>query len=387
MWLIALIVASAVMGLTLLTPALPLIQGDLGASSGAVQQLLTVYLVALAVGQLVYGTVSDRIGRRPILLFGALLYGLGWPVAAGADSIETLTFYRIIQGLGAAACLSMGRAIVNDCFDRIDAARNMSTVVAMMAIVPVLSLAFGGVLAQTVGWTGTMVVTSAGGFVVFALALFMVRETNLNRTNSINIAAVISTYGTVLQNRIFFFFALTSGMQVGMFFAMNGFMPYQYQRLGYSPIEFGFWFSLTSVFYLLGNAINRFYFVSRGIERAAMIGCSLTLISVVSLYVTQAAGLTHALSLALPCSLFGFSNGIVIANTTIGAISAAGRHAGTGTGLAGAWQMAAGGISGAIIVGLGGAQDFQLAASGLIVMSLISVCSISYIYRRRANLT
>ena len=387
MWLIALIVASAVMGLTLLTPALPLIQGDLGASSGAVQQLLTVYLVALAVGQLVYGTVSDRIGRRPILLFGALLYGLGGAVAAGADSIETLTFYRIIQGLGAAACLSMGRAIVNDCFDRIDAARNMSTVVAMMAIVPVLSLAFGGVLAQTVGWTGTMVVTSAGGFVVFALALFMVRETNLNRTNSINIAAVISTYGTVLQNRIFFFFALTSGMQVGMFFAMNGFMPYQYQRLGYSPIEFGFWFSLTSVFYLLGNAINRFYFVSRGIERAAMIGCSLTLISVVSLYVTQAAGLTHALSLALPCSLFGFSNGIVIANTTIGAISAAGRHAGTGTGLAGAWQMAAGGISGAIIVGLGGAQDFQLAASGLIVMSLISVCSISYIYRRRANLT
>ena len=115
MWLIALIVASAVMGLTLLTPALPLIQGDLGASSGAVQQLLTVYLVALAVGQLVYGTVSDRIGRRPILLFGALLYGLGWPVAAGADSIETLTFYRIIQGFGAAACLLLGRPLVLDC--------------------------------------------------------------------------------------------------------------------------------------------------------------------------------------------------------------------------------------------------------------------------------
>ena len=385
MWLVALTVASSVMGITLLTPALPMIQGEFGVSSSAVQQLLTVYLVALAVGQLVYGTLSDRIGRRPILLFGALLYGFGGAAASMADSIESLTFYRIIQGLGAAACLSMGKAIVNDCFDRSDAARNMSTVSAMLAVVPILALALGGILVQTAGWAGPMVVISAGGFVVFMLALMMIRETNLNRTSSINIAAVITAYRTVLQNRIFVFFALASGMQVGMFFALNGFMPYQYQRLGFSPIEFGFWFSLTPVSYLLGNAMNSIYFVSRGIERASMIGCLLTLVSVLALYTTQAVGLTHALSLALPGILFGFANGIVVANTTIGAISAAGRHAGTGTGLAGSWQMAIGGIAGAIIVGMGGAQNFQLAVSGLIIMSLISVGSMYYVYRRWAN--
>lgn len=387
MWLIALTVASSVMGITLLTPALPLVQEEFGVSSTAVQQLLTVYLVALAVGQLVYGTLSDRIGRKPILLFGAMLYGFGGAAAAMADSIESLTFYRIIQGLGAAACLSMGKAIVNDCFDRTEAARNMSIMSAMLAVVPILALTLGGALVQTAGWTGPMVVISIGGFVVFALALTMIRETNLNRTSSINIAAVITAYRTVLQNRIFVFFALTSGMQVGMFFALNGFMPYQYQRLGFSPIEFGLWFSLTPVCYLLGNAINSVYFVSRGIERASMTGCLLTLVSVIALYTTQAVGLTHALSLALPGALFGFANGIVVANTTIGAISAAGVHAGTGTGLAGSWQMAIGGIAGAIIVGIGGAENFQLAAGGLIVMSLISVGSMYYVYRRRAILT
>ena len=369
------------MGITLLTPALPMIQGDFRVSSSAVQQLLTVYLVALAVGQLVYGTLSDRIGRRPILLFGAMLYGFGGAAASMADSIEALTFYRIIQGLGAAACLSMGKAIINDCFDRADAARNMSTVSAMLAVVPILALNLGGVLVQTAGWKGPMAVISAGGFVVFTLALTMIRETNLNRTSSINSVAVITAYRTVLQNRIYVFFALTSGMQVGMFFALNGFMPYQYQRLGFSPIEFGLWFSLTPASYLLGNAMNSVYFVSRGIERASMIGCLLTLVSVVALYTTQAVGMKHALSLALPGILFGFANGIVVANTTIGAISAAGRHAGTGTGLAGAWQMAVGGIAGAIIVGLGGAQDFRLAVSGLILMSMISVGSIFYVYR------
>jgi hypothetical protein len=81
--------------------------------------------------------------------------------------------------------------------------------------------------------------------------------------------------------------------------------------------------------------------------------------------------------------LFGFANGIVIANTTIGAISASGRHAGTGTGLTGAWQMTVGGVAGAIIVGMGGAQNFQLAAGCLIIMSLISVGSIFYVYQRR----
>jgi len=303
-----------------------------------------------------------------------------------ADSIETLTFYRIIQGLDSAACLSMGKAIINDCFDRTEAARNLSSVSAMLAMVPVLALAFGGILVETTGWAGTMVVISAGGFLVFLLSIFMVRETNLNRASSISVSGLISAYGTVLRNRIFVYFTLTSGMQVGMFFALNGFLPYQYQRLGFSPIEFGIWFSLTPVSYLLGNTANRLYYISRGIERQAMIGCVLTLVSVVAFDMTQAVGMTHALSLAIPGILFGFANGIVVANATIGAISASGRHAGTGTGLTGAWQMTVGGVAGAIIVGMGGAQNFQLAARGLIIMSLISVGSIFYVYRRRDSL-
>jgi DHA1 family bicyclomycin/chloramphenicol resistance-like MFS transporter len=280
----------------------------------------------------------------------------------------------------------MGKAIINDCFDRTAAAQNLSTVSAMLAVVPILALAFGGILVQTSGWAGTMVVISAGGFLVFALSLFMIHETNLNRASSISITTVASAYRAVLQNRIFVLFTLTSGMQVGMFFALNGFLPYQYQRLGYSPIEFGLWFSLTPVSYLLGNTVNRLYFIERGIEKAAMIGCLLTLISVLGFYATQAAGMTHALSLAIPGILFGFANGIVIANATIGAISAAGRYAGTGTGLTGAWQMTVGGVAGAIIVGMGGAQNFQLAAGGLIIMSLISVGSIFFVYQRRDSL-
>ena len=386
MWVIAATVGSSVMGITLLTPALPLVQGDLGASSAAVQLLLTVYLAALAIGQLIYGTLSDRYGRRPILLFGAFLYGVGGALGTIADSIELLTAYRIVQGLGAAACLSMGRAMVNDCFERAIAAKHMATVQIMQALVPVLSLAFGGVLAQYAGWQGAMSVTSLAGFMVFLLAIFKTRETNQQPATTIDLKSIIKAYTTVLGNPVFLSFALTSGLQVGMFFAMNGFMPYQYERHGLTPMQFGFWFSLTSVFYLIGNTANRLYFVSRGIERAAMIGCGLSLLAVIALFTTQLVGMTHPLSLALPCCLFGFSNGIVIANSTIGAISAAGPNAGTGTGLAGAWQMAAGGLFGSIIVGLGGAQNFLIGATGMVLMSIASVFSIAVVFRMRNSL-
>ena len=383
MWFIALSVASAVMGLTLLAPALPLIQQEMSASNSAVQQLLTVYLMALAVGQLIYGTLSDRYGRRPVLLFGAMLYGIGGIAALFVSSVEFLTVMRGVQGLGAAACLAMGRAIINDCFERSEAARNMSTVAGMIAVVPILSLSLGGLLANVSGWQGVMAVTAASGFLVFAICYVRISETNRNPVVSINVAAVLSAYRVTLKDPVFFGFAMAGGMQVGMFFAMNGLLPFQYQRLGYSAAEFGLWFSLTPVSYIIGNYMNRRYFVSRGIERAAMIGCCLSVVAVLFMFVTQAFSFTHALSLALPCCLFGLANGIVVSNSTVGAISAAGKNAGTGTGIAGAWQMASGGIAGAVIVGLGGAQNFNVATAGLIVMSIVSVVSMSFVYRRQ----
>ena len=380
-WFIAIAFASAVGGMTLISPALPLVMADTGGTSTAVQLLLTAYLIALSAGQLIYGTVSDWLGRRPVLLFGAVLFSLGGIAAVFSNTIESLTLYRVIQGLGAAACLSMGRAIINDCFDRQDAARSMSTAQTIMAIVPVLALTFGGLLAEWGGWQSTMLVIAIAGIVLLIVALRTLKETNLHRVDSISLVSLISAYSNVLRRPVYLGFALTNGMQVGMFFSMLGFLPYQYGRLDVSPAEFGMWFALTPIFYILGNTANRYYFVERGIERTAMLGSILTLSSVLVMYTTQAAGIAHPLAIALPCCLFGFSNGIVISNTVVGAIHASGNHAGTGTGLLGAWQMAIGGVMGAVIIGLGGAEDFLLAVGILIIMSVISVSSMFFIYR------
>ena len=384
-WFLASCTACAVVGLTLLSPTLPLIKTELNVSSEAVQQLLSVYMIALAFGQLVYGPASDRFGRRPVLLFGAVLFSLAGIATLFTQSIDQLIVLRGIQGFGAAACIAMGRAIVNDVYVREEAARQMSTISMVLSIAPAASLAFGGIIAQSAGWKGAMAVLAVSGVIVFISGFFLVKETNVNRLNKINIQSVYAAYSSVLRNRMFLAWTMAGGMQIGIFFSLNGFLAYQYQRNGYSMAEFGMWFALTPISYLIGNTANRKWFVKQGIERAALIGCILSFIAVLSLSTTQALGLTHALSLALPCSLFGFSNGIIIANSTIGAISAAGKHAGTGSGIVGSWQMATGGIAGAIIVALGGAQVFSIATGTLIAMSMIAVVSMMFVYRRRTK--
>lgn len=373
-------------GLTILTPTLPLITSELGVSTVAVQQLLSVYLIALAIGQLVCGPLSDRYGRRPILLAGAVLFSVSGLAAMFADGITMLTLCRTVQGFGAAACISMGRSIVNDVFERSEAARQMSTISIVLAIAPALSIAFGGVLAQSAGWQGIMALLSISGMIIFVAAWFLASETNLHRLARIDFQSVFSAYRSVLGNRLFFCWALASGLQVGVFFVLNGVLAYQYQRHGYSLAEFGMWFALTPLSYIVGNTVNRSWFVARGIERAAMTGCTLSLLSMLALFFTQSVGMTHALSLALPCCLFGFSNGIVVANATVGAISNSGNHVGTGSGIVGAWQMASGGIAGSIIVAMGGAQQFNIAASALVAMCALSVVAMFIVYRLNRTL-
>jgi len=377
---------TAVMGMTLLTPALPIIREGFQTTGNAVQNLVTFYFLALAIGQLLAGTLSDRYGRKPVLVFGAVCYLTGAGAAVVAPDIESLTFFRAVQGVGAAACLSMGRAIINDCFERQAAARTMSTVQTIQAVVPMLSLSAGGFIAEHYGWQGSFSVMTIAGLILFLLALKFVTETNLQRIESIRIGAIFSGYRSVLCNPVFNSFAMTSAMTVGGFFALNAFLPYQYQRLGVSSAEFGLWFALTPVCYFLGNNLNRLYFVHRGIERAAMLGTSLILISTLLMLWTQTQGFPHPLALALPCMLYGLANGIVVGNATIGAINAAGRYAGIGSGLAGALQMTCGGLFGTLIIALGGVDDFTIAGTGMVLIAMVGVVSASCVFRRRGEL-
>lgn len=384
LWLIALGTGSAVMGITLITPALPVITQDIGALPDTVQLLLTVYLAMLAIGQLVYGPLSDVYGRRLFFTLGAFLIAIGGLMASFVSDISILILCRALQGLGAAACMSMGRAMLNDHFSKDDAAKAMATVQTIQAIVPMLGLSFGGMIVYLLGWQGVMGLITAAGSLLFLGALIALPETHPPSGKAVQLSKVIFGYKAVITNPLYVRFMMVSAMQVGGFFTLNAFIPYAYEAIGISTIAFGFYFGLAPVGYVTGNLFNRLYMVKKGIEIAALVGCLIATISMVLLIAVLVLGIASPIALTLPCALFGFGNGLTVANATIGGISAARPNAGTASGLIGAVTMFMGGAGGAIVIALGAADEGLIGAIFISVMVLFSlVCAISILRRQR----
>ena len=257
----------------------------------------------------------------------------------------------------------------------------MASVQTIQAIVPMAALISGGFLVFYAGWLGVMgVITVAGAFIFFC-AILLLPETHHNRTQTISFHQVMNAYKTVLKNRLFVCFMLVSSFQVGSFFSLNAFIPYGYEAIGVNVAAFGFWFAMTPVGYISGNLFNRLFMVQRGIEKALFMGCVLSCLSMMILLYMVINGPQLAISLALPCMLFGFSNGFTVANATIGGISTAGKHAGTGSGLIGAMTMICGGVGGAAVIYFGAANDISIGVKGMLVMLSISFLCGSYIIR------
>ena len=383
---IALTIASPVMGLVLLVPAIPEIVSRFSISENVGQSLITLYLIALGLGQLFYGVASDRFGRRPILLLGSIMFALGSGLILVSNSIEFLLVARVIQGLGAAACLSMGRAMINDNFARQEAATHMSTAQTIQSTVPIISVLFGGILVEFFGWKSGMAVSAIAGLIIFSITIIKITETHKNRLPQINIFEITKAYGEILKNLTFLSFAITCGMQSGMFYVLAGILPYHYEALGQSALAFGFWFSIMPIGFFIGNFINRRYLVMRGIEVVSFSGSLITLFSMLILLFSTVTVNLSPITIALPCGLFGFGNGILISNATIGAISSAGKYAGTGSGFTGAWQMIAGASFGVIIVALGGTESMFITVCSVIGISLLSIFCLTYtfIYRDKS---
>ena len=357
-YILALANAAVVVGMGLITPSIIIIKNDFNLSADIAQLVLTYYMLAAGLGQLLFGTLSDRFGRRPILLAGGLLFVLSSIMATFSPNIYSLLFLRVTQGLGAAACMSMARVIINDSFDTTEAAEKLSLMTAIMVIFPLISLILGGFIAQTIGWVGTMYVFFIFGFIILTGSFFKIPETKVNRIINLDFQKILNSYSVVIKNLKFLNFTSIGSIQVGIFFSSFGFMPYEFARLGVSPLEFGFWISFTGIGYFTGNIFNRYLAASLGIEKLIIIGCIFSLSSYFLILVMHINDFTHPLYISLPIILFGLGNGFTVANCIIGGVSTTGSHSGTATGIAGALQMSSGGIIGAIVIGLGGDDNF-----------------------------
>lgn len=373
------------MSMTLIAPAIPALRTEFETSYNSAQLIITGFLAAMAIGLVFVGAFSDRFGRRPVLLWGALLFLTGSLLGYFASSISFVICARIIQGGGAAALMMAGRTIVNDLFSAKDASSALSAITAVQSIVPILSLAVGGLIVEYFGWRATFGIMGAASAIVFIQSYLLITETNHNQLSQLSITALIKALAMVLRTRSWQLYSLCAGLHVAVFYSMNGYMPYHFTRLGASLAEFGLYYSVVSLGYLFGNLANRR--LSRTYDTDVIIryGTYLSLLPLMAIWLADSIHILTPAMLSGLLVILGFSHGLVVANAIIGSLQNMGSNAGSANGLGAATHMVIGAIAGSIIISLGGANHFWVALFINLIMSLIALMAIIYVARSKSS--
>ena len=251
--LLALVTAIAPAALHMLVPALPMLAVVFDAAPGAVQLVLTLFLAGIAVGQLVYGPVSDRFGRRPVLLAGLTLFLFGTVLCGLAWSLPVLIVGRTLAAMGGCAGMVLGRAIVRNVYDRERSASALATIMMVMSLAPSLSPAIGAYLAQWVGWRADFVLLGAVGATVLILTAVKLEETHVPA--SVNLASMIGSLVLLLRSPVFLSFVVATAFTSTSWLTFLAAAPYLLaERLHEPPSTYGLMILLPMAGYILGNA-------------------------------------------------------------------------------------------------------------------------------------
>jgi DHA1 family bicyclomycin/chloramphenicol resistance-like MFS transporter len=356
--LLALLVAFGPVATDLYVPSMPEIGRLLGASPAEVQLTLSSYLVGFAFGQIIYGAISDRYGRKPVLLFALVLFCVASAACAAAPGIESLIAARILQA-------RLARAIVRDCYAGDRAGRELSKMGAIMSIAPMLAPLIGSVVQISFGWRANfIIVMSVGCFALLAVWQSLPETLHQRSSRIVSIVEILRDYHMLLKDRtLLAHIAIVSTSYAGLFAWISG-SPFVLQELhGLSALEFGFAFGLACIGSVFGAALAA-PLVMRiglaltiGLGTIALAGGGLAMVASVALA-------THSVAaLVLSMMLYQAGLGLAMPQAIAGALTPFPDHAGAASSLVGFMQQTSAALLGAVVGHMLGFTAWPLAAA------------------------
>lgn len=329
-------------------PSLSSMTAVFGTTVSTVQLTVSVYALGLAAGILVYGPLSDRFGRRPVLLASLAIY-LGASVAcAFAPDIEFLIAARFVQAFGACGGGNLGRAIVRDSFDRSEIPRILSLMASVLSLAPAVAPIVGGYLQEHLGWQSTFMVMAIMGATILLSAALFLEETNRNKNPAAtSIVCIYHNARTLLTNRCYLGNALVAGLSFGALFSYSSNSAFVFiDVLHLSAREYGHTFMALAGSYFTGALLGARMSVRLGASRMVPLGLAIS-VGAISTGCILAWGGWMSIWTVLPIGcLQYFANALIQPSSQAGAITPFPRMAGTASSLLGFSQMAfAAGIS------------------------------------------
>jgi len=352
-WLILMagLTAMGALSIDMYLPSFAFIAKDLGVASNMVQLTLSTFLIGLAAGQMFYGPISDRFGRKPPLYFGICLYLLCSLGCAFVHSIEMLMVLRLFQGLAASAGMVIPRAVVRDKMGAHGAARAFSMLMLVFGLAPILAPFIGGLLLTVSTWRTIFLVLTAFGALCL-IGTYRIMEESLDQQHVVplQLGNVLRQYRDLLRHPQFIAYALCGGLiQAGMFAYIAGGPFVLIELHGIAPQHFGFVFGANAIGLIACSQINARLVIKRGADR--VLGKVIWIPAIVTSIVAVLVVCGYE---SLPLLLVGFfiflsCYGFIGPNATAIALAQQGRQAGTAAALMGTLQFGLGIFSGVII--------------------------------------
>lgn len=349
--LLAVLTALGPLSIDLYLPSLPEIERVLHASPLQAELTISAYLVGFAVGQIIYGPVSDRYGRKPVLLTALSLFCLASLLCASAWSIETLVAARVLQALGACGSAVLARAIVRDLHEGRQAARVLSLMATIFGIAPVVAPIIGGALQHAFGWRSAFIfIFAAGALAVIATHLLLPETLRARPSRQFAFLDLWRSYGVIARNRSFRIHLGALLLSYCGLFAWISASAFVLQDVyGVSPFSFAVIFALAGIGYLIGSSLASAIVMRRGIEQT--IGLGAGALAAGGLLMAGAVALwpTAPVALALPFAIYLGGLGLIMPQAMAGALHPFPERAGAASSLLGFTQQTAAALMGALV--------------------------------------
>ena len=374
------------LNMNLFLPSLPGIATYYQADYALVQLAVSGYLAFTGLLQLVIGPLSDRYGRRPVMIAALLIFLMATALAPFAPTVETFLAVRMLQATVVSGMV-LSRAIVRDIVDTDKAASMIGYVTMGMTLAPMIGPVLGGFMEELFGWQSSFAVLFLCGVAALTLTLLDLGETNSNRSSSM--LRQFGAYPELVRSRRFWGYTLTATFASGAFFSFLGGGPFvATEILGMKPSELGFYFVFIAMGYMTGNFLSGRFAQRIGINRMMATGCVISALGMGLSLGLFLAGLHHPLSFFGPIFFVGLGNGVTLPSANAGIVSVRPHLAGSASGLGGAMMIGGGAalsaLAGAILSAETGPYPLILV---MLVSCILGVLATLYVIRVERSLT
>lgn len=363
-------------------PSFPSIEADFQISRALLSQSLGVYLAGFAVMTLVWGPLTDRFGRRPIIFFSASLYLLTSLGCALTDNFQNFVILRIVQGAAASGGYVAGRAMIRDSFNQQDARKAMSQVMMLFAVAPAVAPIIGSTLHNMMGWRAVFYFLAAYGAVLLIIAVFRIKESlPIENQQSLHPRKVAKIYAHALSHRRFIGLVLTITLSfAGFFIYVVGAPTIIFDILHWKAEDFIYLFAPVTLGIVIGSLVAGKLSSYLSSEQMINRGLLLAALAVITNFLQAHLLPTSALTSIAPLVLYAFSLAIIMPNITVLALDCFPQNRGSAAAVQGAIQMTSNMILASFIAPLLGAQAVNFVWVQMITFLLVLLLW-SYLYK------